>query len=78
MMTKITSHPILQQDGDLKTFLESENFTVDIKHKEKKEFGISESKGGVLSSIGLSGSTNTKFIEHDDVSCSPTHFRLRY
>jgi PX domain. len=30
-------HPILQHDGDLKIFLESEAFTVDVKNKENRE-----------------------------------------
>ncbi|KAH0542554.1 hypothetical protein FGG08_003059 [Glutinoglossum americanum] len=51
MLNKTAAHPILQHDGDLKLFLESEAFNVDVKHKEKKEPGLSESKG-VFSSIG--------------------------
>jgi sorting nexin-1/2 len=30
MLNKIASHPILQHDGDLKIFLESEAFNVDV------------------------------------------------
>lgn len=66
MLNKSAAHPILQHDGDLKLFLESEAFNVDVKHKEKKEPALGESKG-VLSSIGLSGSSGGKFIEQDDV-----------
>lgn len=65
MLNKTAAHPILQHDGDLKLFLESDAFGVDIKNKERKDPGLGESKGmfgGMLS--GGSG----KFIEHDDVS----------
>jgi sorting nexin-1/2 len=67
MLNKIAAHPSLQLDGDLKLFLESDAFNVDVKHKERKEPLVGESKGGVLSSIGL-GSSGAKFVEHDDVS----------
>jgi sorting nexin-1/2 len=66
MLNKIAAHPILQRDMDLKLFLESEAFNVDVKHRERKEpLGI-ESKG-LMSSIGI-GPSAAKFIEHDDVS----------
>ncbi|CAK1355575.1 unnamed protein product [Cercospora beticola] len=66
MINKIASHPILQMDGDLKTFLESEQFSVAIKHSGKDPLlGGTESKG-IMSSIGLGGSSGGKFIEHDD------------
>jgi len=68
MLNKSASHPILQHDGDLKLFLESESFNVDIKHKERKDVGLPENKGGLMSSIGLSVGSGAKFIEHDDVS----------
>lgn len=67
MINKIAAHPILQSDGDLKIFLESETFNVAIKHSGKDPLlGGSESKG-IMSSIGLGsvGSSN-KFVEHDD------------
>lgn len=69
MLNKTAAHPILQHDSDLKLFLESDAFNVDIKNKERKDPGLGESKGmfgGMLS--GGSG----KFIEHDDVSSAPT------
>jgi sorting nexin-1/2 len=65
MLNKTAAHPILQHDSDLKLFLESEAFSVDIKNKERKDPGLGESKGmfgGMLSGGG------GKFIEHDDVS----------
>lgn len=64
MLNRIAAHPILQHDSDLKLFLESDAFNVDIKNKERKDVGLGESKGmfgGMLS--GSSG----KFVEHDDV-----------
>jgi sorting nexin-1/2 len=74
MLNKIAAHPILQHDGDLKLFLESDAFNVDIKNKERKDVGLGESKGmfgGMLS--GSSG----KFIEHDDVSFSKIRIGIR-
>ncbi|KAI9886705.1 MAG: Transcription initiation factor TFIID subunit 5 [Watsoniomyces obsoletus] len=65
MLNKSAAHPILQHDGDLKLFLESESFNIDIKHKEKKDPALGEGKG-MFSSIGLSSSSSGKFIEQDD------------
>ena len=67
MLNKIAGHPILQHDGDLKIFLESEAFTVDVKNKENREPDIGQSKG-MLSSFGISVGGGGKFVEHDDVS----------
>jgi sorting nexin-1/2 len=64
MLNKIAAHPTLQHDGDLKIFLESEAFNMDVKHKERKEPAIAESKG-LFSGIGLGGGTS-KFVEQDD------------
>jgi sorting nexin-1/2 len=66
MLNKIAAHSTLQLDGDLKLFLESDAFNVDIKHKERREPLVGESKG-MLSNLGIGPST-TKFVEHDDVS----------
>ena len=74
MLNKTAAHPVLQHDGDLKLFLESEAFSMDIKQKERKDPGLGESKG-MLSSIGIGGGTG-KFIEHDDVS--PTIYTLAF
>ncbi|KAF2691497.1 Vps5-domain-containing protein [Lentithecium fluviatile CBS 122367] len=63
MLNKITAHSVLQHDGDLKLFLESDAFNVDIKNRERKEPGLGESKG--MFGGMLSGGTG-KFIEHDD------------
>lgn len=69
MLNKTAAHPILQHDGDLKLFLESEAFNVDVRNRERKEPGLGESKG-VLGSIGgaFSSGSGSKFVEHDDVS----------
>ncbi len=70
MLNKTAAHPILQHDGDLKIFLESDAFNMDVKHREHKEpLGIGESVtsgGGMLKSLGIGSSTSGKFIEHDD------------
>ena len=69
MLNKTAAHPILQHDGDLKLFLESEAFNVDVKHREHKEplaVGDSSKSGGMFSSLGLGSSSSGKFIEHDD------------
>lgn len=65
MLNKIAAHTVLQHDGDLKIFLESDAFNVDIKNKERKDPGLGESKGMFGSMLG--GSSG-KFVEHDDVS----------
>ncbi|KAI9755586.1 MAG: hypothetical protein M4579_004234 [Chaenotheca gracillima] len=65
MLNKAAAHPILQHDGDLKLFLESESFNVDVKHKERKEPNLGESKG-MFGSIGFSVGSSGKFVEHDD------------
>lgn len=68
MLNKTAAHPILQHDADLKIFLESEAFSVDIKNKENREPELGQSKG-MFSSLGL-GSSSGKFVEHDDVRIS--------
>ncbi|KIW02663.1 uncharacterized protein PV09_06100 [Verruconis gallopava] len=62
MLNKIAAHPTLQHDADLKLFLESESFHVDVKHKERKEPLVGESKG----LFGIGSGSSGKFIEHDD------------
>ena len=69
MLNKTAAHPTLQHDGDLKLFLESEAFNVDVKHKERKEPGLGESKG-MFSGLGLSVGGGGKFVEQDEVSLS--------
>ncbi|PQE32678.1 sorting nexin 3 protein [Rutstroemia sp. NJR-2017a WRK4] len=65
MLNKTAAHPTLQHDGDLKLFLESEAFNVDVKHKERKEPSLGESKG-MFSGLGISVGGGGKFVEHDD------------
>lgn len=65
MLNKAAAHPILQHDGDLKIFLESDAFNVDVKHREHKEPGLGETKG-MFSSMGFGSGGGGKFIEHDD------------
>lgn len=63
MLNKVAAHPTLQHDADLKLFLESEAFNVDVRHKERWD-ALPESKG-VLGSLGLRGGPG-KFVEQDD------------
>lgn len=65
MLSKIAAHPTLQHDADLKLFLESEAFNVDIKHKERRDPLPPESKG-VLGSLGINVGGGSKFVEQDD------------
>ncbi|KAF2093582.1 vacuolar protein sorting-associated protein-like protein vps5 [Rhizodiscina lignyota] len=65
MLNKTAAHPILQNDGDLKLFLESDAFNVDVKNKERKDPMLNESKS-MFSSIGIGAGSGGKFVEHDD------------
>ncbi|PMD34282.1 Vps5-domain-containing protein [Hyaloscypha variabilis F] len=65
MLNKTAAHPTLQHDSDLKLFLESEAFNVDVKHKERKEPGLGESKG-MFSGLNISVGGGGKFVEQDD------------
>lgn len=66
MLSKTAAHPILQHDADLKIFLESDAFNVDVKHREKRDPDMPESRG-MFSGLGLSVGSGSKFVEHDDV-----------
>ncbi len=66
MLNKTAAHPTLQHDGDLKLFLESEAFNVDVKHKERKEPGLGESKG-MFGALNISVGSGNKFVEQDEV-----------
>jgi sorting nexin-1/2 len=68
MLNKIAAHPTLQHDSDLKLFLESEAFNVDVKHKERKEPGLGESKGMFSGLTNISVGGGGKFVEQDEVS----------
>jgi sorting nexin-1/2 len=61
MLNKTAAHPTLQHDADLKLFLESEAFNIDIKHKERREPIPAESKG-VLGSLGINVGVSNKFF----------------
>ncbi|KAI1399448.1 Vps5-domain-containing protein [Hypoxylon fuscum] len=65
MLNKIAAHPTLQHDPDLKLFLESESFNIDVKHKERREPIPGESKG-FLGSLGVNVGGGSKFVEQDD------------
>lgn len=67
MLNKTAAHVTLQHDADLKLFLESETFNIDVKHKERREPNLGESKS-VLGSLGFGGGSSSKFVEQDDVS----------
>ncbi|KIK48273.1 hypothetical protein CY34DRAFT_72311 [Suillus luteus UH-Slu-Lm8-n1] len=59
---KIVNHPVLAKDPDLKLFLESDTFSLDIKHRKAE---LSHERGGLMASIGqtLAGS---RFHETDE------------
>jgi sorting nexin-1/2 len=66
MLNKTAAHPILHHDADLKIFLESEAFNIDVKNKENREPDLGQNKG-VFSSLGINvGGSSGKFVEHDD------------
>ncbi|EJD47925.1 Vps5-domain-containing protein [Auricularia subglabra TFB-10046 SS5] len=55
---KIANHPLLGEDPDLKLFLESDNFALEVKHRK-------DERAGLLSTIG-STLTGNKFYETDE------------
>ncbi|EXJ78015.1 hypothetical protein A1O3_09174 [Capronia epimyces CBS 606.96] len=66
MLNRIAAHPILHHDPDLKIFLESESFNIDVKNKENREPDLGQNKG-MFSSLGINvGGSSGKFVEHDD------------
>ena len=67
MLNKTAAHPVLQHDSDLKIFLESETFNIDVKNKENREPDLGQNKG-MFSSFGINVGGGGKFVEHDDVS----------
>ena len=60
-LTKITAHPVLQLDPDLRMFLESDHFAVDSKNR-KADLQQQEARNKGL----LSSWTGPKFVEQDD------------
>ncbi|KAH7921295.1 Vps5-domain-containing protein [Leucogyrophana mollusca] len=59
---KTANHPVLAKDPDLRLFLESDTFSLDIKHRKAE---ISQERGGLMASIGqtLAG---PRFYETDE------------
>jgi sorting nexin-1/2 len=63
---KTANHPVLQKDPDLKLFLESDTFSLDIKHRKAE---IAHERGGLMASIGQSF-VGPRFHETDEVFLS--------
>ncbi|TFY66263.1 hypothetical protein EVG20_g4834 [Dentipellis fragilis] len=61
---KIANHPVLMKDADLKLFLESDTFSLDIKHR-KAEIAQERGSGGLMYNLGLAGLTQT-YVETDE------------
>ncbi|KAF8074841.1 Vps5 C terminal like-domain-containing protein [Lyophyllum atratum] len=59
---KIANHPVLGKDADLRLFLESDTFSLDIKHRKAE---IAHERGGVLASIGQAVA-GPRFYETDE------------
>ncbi|PPR08142.1 hypothetical protein CVT24_012356 [Panaeolus cyanescens] len=59
---KIANHPVLSKDPDLKLFLESDTFSLDIKHRKAE---IAHERGGFMASIGQT-ITGPRFYETDE------------
>jgi sorting nexin-1/2 len=59
---KIANHPVLCKDSDLRMFLESDSFALDIKHRKAE---IAHERGGILGSIGQT-ITGPRFHETDE------------
>jgi len=63
---KTANHPVLQKDPDLKLFLESDTFSLDIKHRKAE---TAHERGGLMASIGHS-IVGPRFYETDEVFLS--------
>lgn len=61
-INKIANHPVLCKDADLKLFLESDTFSLDIKHRKAE---MANERGGLMASIGQS-ITGPRFVETDE------------
>ncbi|EIM86643.1 Vps5-domain-containing protein [Stereum hirsutum FP-91666 SS1] len=61
-ISKIANHPVLGKDADLRFFLESDNFALDIKHRKAE---LAQEKGGLLANLGQS-IAGPRFIENDE------------
>ncbi|KZT20089.1 Vps5-domain-containing protein [Neolentinus lepideus HHB14362 ss-1] len=61
-INKIANHAVLGKDSDLRLFLESDTFSLDIKHRKAE---IAHERGGLIASIGQS-LAGPKFYETDE------------
>ncbi|KAK2463525.1 hypothetical protein APHAL10511_004276 [Amanita phalloides] len=59
---KVANHPVLCKDSDLRLFLESDTFALDIKHRKAE---LAHERGGIMASIGQS-ITGHRFHETDE------------
>ncbi|KAI0741589.1 Vps5 C terminal like-domain-containing protein [Daedaleopsis nitida] len=59
---KIANHPVLQKDTDLRLFLESDTFALDIKHRKAE---LAHEKGGLMAAIGQT-IAGPRFYETDE------------
>ncbi|KAH9920815.1 Vps5-domain-containing protein [Amylocystis lapponica] len=59
---KIANHPVLQKDPDLRMFLESDTFALDIKHRKAE---IAQERGGLMASLGQT-IAGPRFYETDE------------
>lgn len=59
---KMANHPVLQKDPDLRMFLESDTFALDIKHRKAE---LAQEKGGLMATIGQS-LAGPRFYESDE------------
>ncbi|THH32468.1 hypothetical protein EUX98_g1726 [Antrodiella citrinella] len=59
---KIAAHPVLQKDPDFKMFLESDSFSLDIKHRKAE---IAHEKGGLMATLGQT-IAGPRFYETDE------------
>ncbi|KAI6126407.1 Vps5 C terminal like-domain-containing protein [Pisolithus croceorrhizus] len=59
---KIANHPVLAKDPDLKFFLESDTFALDVKHKKVES---AHERSGLMASIGQT-LTGSRFHETDE------------
>ncbi|RUS18363.1 Vps5 C terminal like-domain-containing protein [Endogone sp. FLAS-F59071] len=65
-LRKIVAHPMLYGDPDLKLFLESDSFNIDVKQKRSES---DTSKGGFIKSIGetITNATTAPFVKPAEV-----------
>ncbi|KAI0285806.1 Vps5 C terminal like-domain-containing protein [Russula aff. rugulosa BPL654] len=61
-INKIANHPVLCKDADLRLFLESDTFSLDIKQRKAE---MANERGGLMASIGQS-ITGPRFVETDE------------